>query len=292
MEPVVVNGVTIGGAGGTCVMGVLNVTPDSFSDGGQHVSPSAAAMAGLALVRAGAHILDIGGESTRPDAQPVTAADEAARVLPVLRALRAAGCSAALSIDTVKAEVADAALAAGADIVNDVAGGAHDPELLRVVARRGAVLVLGHLRGAPGAGMMRDVGFADVVAEVGDELAARVAAARAAGVALGRIVIDPGLGFGKLLEHNLALIQGLGALRARVGRPLLVGPSRKSFLGKLTGIAEPAARDYATAAAVTACILAGADAVRVHAVAELMAVVKVADALRKADPGRAYQGAA
>ncbi|MCC6999356.1 MAG: dihydropteroate synthase [Deltaproteobacteria bacterium] len=292
MEPVVVNGVTIGGAGGTCVMGVLNVTPDSFSDGGRYVSPSAAAMAGLALVRAGAHILDVGGESTRPDAAPVAAADEAARVLPVIRALRAAGCAAAISIDTVKAEVADAALAAGADIVNDVAGGAHDPDLLRVVARRGAVVVLGHLRGAPGAGMMKDVAFVDVVAEVGDELWARVAAARAAGVAPGRIVIDPGLGFGKLLEHNLALIQGLGALRARVGRPVLVGPSRKRFLGELTGIAEPAARDFPTAAAITACILAGADAVRVHAVAELVAVVKVADALRKAAPGHAYQGAA
>ena len=171
---------------------------------------------------------------------------------------------------------------------------ADDESIVAGLARLGgrAVLVLGHLRGAPGAGMMQGIAFADVVAEVGDELAARVAAARAAGVAAGRIVIDPGLGFGKLLEHNLALIQGLGALRARVGRPVLVGPSRKSFLGKLTGIAEPAARDYATAAAVTACILAGADAVRVHAVGELMAVVKVADALRKADHGRAYQGAA
>ena len=289
MDPIVVRSLTIGDPARTAVMGVLNVTPDSFSDGGRFVDVGAAVAAGLALVRAGADVIDVGGESTRPDAEVVTADLEIARVVPVIEGLRAAGCAAVVSIDSLKAAVAEAALAAGADLVNDVSGGALDPAILAVAARHGAPMVLGHLRGTP-QNMMRDVHFGDVVGEVGGELAARVAAARAAGVA--HVVIDPGLGFGKQLEHNLALIAAASALRARVGCPLLVGPSRKSFLGRLTGIAVPAERDYATAAAVTACILAGADAVRVHAVAELVPAIRVADALRKSAPPRAYQGAA
>jgi dihydropteroate synthase len=269
------------------ILGILNVTPDSFSDGGRLVrgdgsAPDLAAVVGVgrAQVAAGAHILDLGGESTRPGALPVSAAAELARTQPAVEAL-AKALAVPISIDTRSAEVAEAALDAGAHIVNDVTGGTHDPALLHVAARRGALVILGHLRGEPQT-MQREIAFGDVVAEVGDELAAVIARAEAAGVARDRIVADPGIGFGKRTPHNLALLANLGALRERLGVPLLVGPSRKVFLGELTGERDPARRDLATHAACAIAAFAGADAVRVHDVAGARIAAQVALALREA----------
>jgi dihydropteroate synthase len=260
-------------------MGVLNVTPDSFSDGGRFPDREGAVAAGLAMARDGADWIDVGGESTRPGAAAVPAEVEQARVLPVISALAQAlaGREAPvwLSIDTYKASTAKAALAAGARIVNDVSGGLADPGILEVAAEADAVIVLGHLRGTL-ATMMQDVSFADVVAEVGDELASRVDAAKHAGCQ--RIWVDPGIGFGKGTAENLALIAGLPRLRARVGVPVLMGVSRKRFLGELTG--RPVdQRAFGTAAAVAACVLGGAAGVRVHDVAAMRDVLRVADAL-------------
>jgi dihydropteroate synthase len=205
---------------------------------------------------------------------------EIARTRPVVEAL-AKALPAPISIDTRRAEVAEAALDAGARIVNDVSGGAHDPALLEVAARRGAWLILGHLRGEP-ATMQRAIAFGDVLEEVGDERARSIARAEAAGVARARIVADPGIGFGKRTPHNLALLANAGTLRARLGVPVLVGPSRKSFLGELCGEPEPARRDGATHAACAIALFAGADAVRVHDVAGARAAARVALALRAA----------
>lgn len=266
------------------IVGVLNVTPDSFSDGGRFtrgeaVDVEAAVEAGLTLLRDGAHVLDVGGESTRPGAQEVPAEVETARAVPVIAEL-AKATEAPLSIDTRKARVAQAALEAGARVVNDVSGLRFDPGLAAVAARHGATLILGHLRGVP-ATMQRDVRFHDVLAEVARELAASVRMARAAGVATDRIAVDPGIGFGKELEHNLALLAGAGWLRERLGLPVLVGPSRKAFLGRLTG--DPAgAREAATLAACAVAAYEGADALRVHDPAGAARAAAVARALRGA----------
>lgn len=266
------------------IMGVLNATPDSFSDGGRFVRGEAVVDVerGAALAERmaaeGAHIVDVGGESTRPGARAVSAALEIARTAPLIEAI-AKRIDTPISIDTRKAEVAGAALSAGATLVNDVSGGRFDPALLPLVARRGAGLVLGHLRGTPET-MQRNPHFDDVLAEVAAELAEAVARARAAGVAEERLAVDPGLGFGKRLEDNLALLAGAGALRERLGLPLLVGPSRKSFLGALTG--DPlGARDGASHAACAVAVFAGADAVRVHDVAGAARAVAVAWAARE-----------
>jgi len=263
-----------------CVLvGVLNATPDSFSDGGRYASADDAVAAGVRMVDDGAAWIDVGGESTRPRSQPVPEADEIARVIPILTALRARlGDRARLSIDTYKSGTARAALAAGATVVNDISGGLLDPALLGVAADGGAAVVLGHLRGEP-ATMMDHIAFDDVVAEVGAELDARIAAARAAGVR--EIWADPGIGFGKRVEHSLALLRALPALVSRWRVPVLVGVSRKSFIGHITG--KPATeRAFGTAAAVAACVAGGASAVRVHDVAEMQDVVRVAEALKNA----------
>ncbi len=269
--------------GRVTIVGVINATPDSFSDGGRLVAADgrldleAACAAAHALVAAGAHVIDVGGESTRPGASPVSAGEEIARTRPLLEAL-AKELAVPLSIDTRSAAVAEAALDAGAGVVNDVSGLGHDPALAAVAARTGATLILGHLRGEP-ATMQREVAFGDALAEVGDELAEALARAEAAGVPRERLVADPGLGFGKRLAHNLELLANVGALRARLGVPVLVGPSRKSFLGELTG--DPVeARDLATAVACGIAVFAGADAVRVHDVAGARRAVAVAAALR------------
>ncbi len=269
------------------ILGVLNATPDSFSDGGRFVTAAGAApdlaaalLEARAQLAAGAHVLDVGGESTRPGAAPLTAAEEVARTRPIIEAL-AKELGAPISIDTRRAEVAEAALDAGATIVNDISGGAFDSRLLEVAARSGARVILGHLRGEP-ATMQHGIAFADVLAEVGDELAAAIARAQAAGVARERIVADPGIGFGKRAPHNLALLANVAVLRARLGVPVLVGPSRKSFLGELTGEREPARRDLATHAACAVAIFAGADAVRVHDVAGARIAAQVSLALREA----------
>jgi dihydropteroate synthase len=264
------------------VVAVLNVTPDSFSDGGRFVRAGstdveAAVAEGLRLLAEGADVLDVGGESTRPGAAPVAAGEERARVVPVIEALAKATC-APLCVDTRKAEVAEAALDAGARLVNDVSGLVHDPGLARVVARGGAGLVLGHLRGTP-ATMQEEVHFDDVLAEVVAELAASVARAREAGVE--GLAVDPGLGFGKGLPHNLALLARVGELRERLGLPVMVGPSRKAFLGALTG--DPVERrEEATLAACAVAVFAGADALRVHVPGAALRAARVARALREA----------
>ena len=258
------------------IVGVLNVTPDSFSDGGRFASVESAIAEGVRMAAAGADWIDVGGESTRPGAAVVSEDEERARVLPVIEGLKARlPEKVRISIDTYKARTAVAALAAGATVVNDVSGGRLDPAILGVAAEAGAAIVLGHLRGAP-ASMMEGIAFADVVAEVGGELAERVDAARRAGCR--EVWADPGIGFGKRLEHNLALLRALPELRARVGVPLMVGVSRKAFIGQLTG--KPAdERQFGTAAAVTATVLGGAAAVRVHDVGPTRDVLAVAEAL-------------
>ncbi len=266
------------------IVAVLNATPDSFSDGGRFVTGEsgvnveAAIDLAAELVESGAHVLDVGGESTRPGAREVPAELEVERTAPVVAAL-AKRFDTPISIDTRKAEVAEAALDAGASVVNDVSGLAHDPELGAVAGRRGATLILGHMRGTPET-MQRDPRFADPLAEVASELEASVAIARGRGVERGRICVDPGIGFGKNLEHNLKLLAGAGALRERLGLPVLVGPSRKSFLGALTG--DPVeARDPASWAACAVAAFVGADAVRVHAVAGAVRAVAVGRALKE-----------
>jgi dihydropteroate synthase len=261
------------------ILGVVNVTPDSFSDGGRFSDLASVLSEARAQLAAGAHVLDVGGESTRPGAAPVTTVEEIARTRPVIEAL-AKELAVPISIDTRRAAVAQAALDAGARIVNDVSGGA-DPELLRIVARHGAILILGHLRGEP-ATMMHEISFADILVEVSDELALAIARAEAAGVARERIVADPGIGFGKRAPHNLTLLANVGALRACLGVPVLVGPSRKAFLGELTGEPVPARRDLATHAACAIAVFAGADALRVHDVAGARGAAQVALALREA----------
>ncbi len=258
------------------IVGILNATPDSFSDGGRFESAAAAIEAGLRMSEEGADWIDVGGESTRPGSTPVPEDEEQGRVLPVIEGLRARlPARVRISIDTYKSGTAREALRAGATIVNDVSGGLLDPELLAVAARAEAAVVLGHLRGAP-ARMMENVSFTDVVGEVTRELCDRIAAARRAGC--GEIWADPGIGFGKRIEHNLALLRGLPAVCARVGVPLMVGVSRKAFIGQLTG--KPAGqRQFGTAAALTATVLGGAAAVRVHDVAAARDVVAVASAL-------------
>jgi len=267
------------------IVGVVNATPDSFSDGGRIVSGharvdlAAAVDAAAKLIAEGAHVLDVGGESTRPGARCVPLELEVARVVPVIEAI-AKRFDAPLSVDTRKAAVAAAALEAGARAVNDVSGLRFDPSLAEVAARHGATLFLGHLRGTPET-MQQQPRFEDVVAEVGDELECSVAAARAAGIPAERLAVDPGLGFGKDLRENLELLAGLGTLRARLGLPLLVGPSRKSFLGRLTG--DPVdRREAATLAACAVAAFLGADAVRVHDAAGAARAVVVARAIRAA----------
>jgi dihydropteroate synthase len=277
------------------IVGVLNATPDSFSDGGRFVRDEAgldlARAVDLAaeLVRDGAHVLDVGGESTRPGAHEVPARIEIERTAPVIEAL-AKRFDTPLSIDTRKAEVAEAALAAGARLVNDVSGLRFDPALADVVARAGAALLLGHARGTPET-MQRDVHYDDVRAEVEAELAQSLELARSAGVSADRLAVDPGLGFGKRLEDNLALLAEPGRLGAALGVPVCVGPSRKGFLGRLTG--DPVdARDVATHAACAVAVFAGADAVRVHDVAGAVRAVAVACALRQARSAPQGEGAA
>ncbi len=257
------------------VMGIVNVTPDSFSDGGRFADAGAAVAHGLALAAAGADILDVGGESTRPGAEPVPADEELRRVLPVVEAL--AGAGHVVSIDTRKAAVARAAIAAGAAIVNDVSAGTHDPEMAQTVAGAGVPVVLMHTRGDPRE-MQRDPRYEDVVIEVRAWLEERIHAFTAAGVAAERIIVDPGIGFGKRVADNLALIRGLGALHG-LGRPVMLGASRKSFIRALGGAEAAAGRLGGSLAAALAGWQAGVQIVRVHDVAETMEALTVARAV-------------
>ena len=266
--------------GGTAVLGILNVTPDSFFDGGRHTEPERAAARGVEMVGEGADAIDLGGESTRPGAVSVPAGEELRRVLPTLRRLRAL-VQVPISVDTYKAAVARAALDEGADIINDVSAGRFDSGMLDVVATTKVPVILMHMQGTP-ANMQVHPSYPhdDVVAAVVDFLRERAAAAREAGVRSDRIILDPGVGFGKTTAHNLALISRLDALVA-LGYPVLAGPSRKRFLGEITGSA-PEDRLEGTAAAVALAVDRGAALVRVHDVAAMVRVVRVAEACRRA----------
>lgn len=258
------------------VMGVLNVTPDSFSDGGLFADADRAVAHALAMVDAGADLIDIGGESSRPGAEPVPEAVERARVVPVVAALRGRS-DVAISVDTTKASVAEAALAAGADIVNDITALTGDPEMVRVVAATGAGVVLMHMRGRPATMQSGDLSSPDIVGEVCAHLAGRLAEVVAAGVDAEQICLDPGIGFGKSVAQNLELVARLDRLAA-LGRPLLAGLSRKSFLGHVTG--RPVdARLFATVAANACAVLRGAHLLRVHDVAEARDAAAVAAAV-------------
>lgn len=266
----------------TQLVGVLNLTPDSFSDGGRYPTVEAAVQAARALKAAGADLLDLGGETTRPGSEPVSAEEELARVLPVLERLVAEGLGP-FSVDTTKAEVARRALGAGAHAVNDVSALGFDPKMRSLVGALRAPVILMHTRAAPKE-MQRGhwVYPGGVVAAVRAHLAEASRAAMDAGLVAEQIVVDPGIGFGKTVAENLELLAGLPEL-ASLGFPVLVGTSRKSFLGQLTGRAV-GERGYATAASVACAVLRGAALVRVHDVAEMHDVVRVADAVR--DAGR------
>jgi dihydropteroate synthase len=265
------------------VVGILNVTPDSFSDGGLYGEPGAALRRAVEMVREGAGMIDVGGESTRPGSDDVAEDEEEARVIPVIRRLKET-LDVPVSVDTRKARVARAALEAGADVVNDVSA-LQDPEMGSVVAESGAGLVLMHMRGTPKT-MQADPRYDDVVGEVTDELNGALDAAIAAGIDPERVVVDPGIGFAKSHCHNLELLGGLAGL-GRLGRPMMLGVSRKAFLGQLLGGAPPEERAVATAAACVAGLLAGARIFRVHDVRPVREALRVAEAIRCATVGAA-----
>lgn len=264
----------------TAVMGIVNVTPDSFSDGGRYFDAERAVAHGERMAHEGADLIDIGGESTRPGARPVPAEDEIARVIPVIRGLRRK-ISLPISIDTMKSKVARAALDEGADVINDISAFGFDAAMASLAAAEKVPVALMHMQGTPRT-MQQSPSYGDVVEEVRTYLHSRMQFAVESGVETERIVIDPGIGFGKNLEHNLALLRGLSALTA-LGRPVLVGTSRKTFLGKLLD-AAPEERLEGSLAAAVAAVLAGANIIRVHDVKEAVRAVRIADALRFPSP--------
>jgi dihydropteroate synthase len=260
-------------------MGILNVTPDSFAETSRTPESTAAIDAALRMEAEGADLIDVGGESTRPGAEPVNADVELARILPVLTALRDR-LRIPMSVDTYKADVARAAVAAGAAIINDVSGLRYDPALAGAVAESGAALVLTHTRGRSKT-MYEEAEYDDVVAEVAAELTDSLRWATEAGVPIDRLIVDPGLGFAKRPSHSYGVLARLSEIATLLDRPVLVGPSRKSFIRDASGGRPAIERDWGTAAAVTAAVLAGAHIVRVHAVAEMVQVVRVAEEIRK-----------
>ena len=261
------------------VMGILNITPDSFAES-RPVNPRQAIDRAFAMEAAGADLIDIGGESTRPGADAVDAKTELDRIMPVLEGLKGR-LRIPMSVDTYKAAVADAAIDAGAQLVNDVSGLQYDPPLGEVVARKGAAVVLMHTRGRS-KNMYGEAEYADVIREVTSELRARIDAAIRAGIPRTSVIADPGVGFAKRAAHSYGVLARLPEIGAALGRPLLVGPSRKSFLRAAAGGAEAPQRDWPTAAAVTAAVLGGAHILRVHAVAEMVQVVRAAEEIRQA----------
>jgi len=260
----------------TALVGIVNVTPDSFSDGGRYFDLEKAIAHGVDLVREGADVIDVGGESTRPGARPVSAREEMERVLPVIRGLRRA-VSVPISVDTYKADVARAALDEGADMVNDISALRLDPGMASLVAAEKVPVVLMHMQGTPQT-MQQRPQYRDVVEEVKEFLQSRIRFALEGGVEPGRIIIDPGIGFGKELEHNLALLRGLPIL-ASLSQPILVAPSRKTFIGKILGV-SPEERLEGSLAAAVAAVLAGANMIRTHDVKGAYRAMRIADALR------------
>ncbi len=264
----------------TYLMGVLNVTPDSFSDGGRYATAARACAQALRLVKAGADILDIGGESARPGATPVSLQEELDRVMPVIIGIREQLGEIPISIDTTKAAVAQAAVEAGATWVNDISGGVQDPSMLEVVAKLGVPICLMHMRGNPKT-MRGLTEYQDLVGEVGDFLETQIGAAIACGIPQHHIIIDPGIGFAKTANQSIELLKKLDQLQARLPYPLLVGVSRKSFIGHILDRPNPLDRIWGTAAACCMAVDRGADILRVHDVAEMQDVIKVADALMR-----------
>ena len=265
------------------VMGVLNVTPDSFSDGGKYADPKTAVARARAMIAEGADIVDVGAESTRPGSTPVPAEEQIARAVPVIEAIRARDDRVAISIDTCLAPVASAALAAGANIVNDISAMRHDPAMVELVASSGCVVVLMHMRGTPtdmqaGGGPVYD----DVIEEIGAFLTERRDVAVVRGVDRSRIVFDPGIGFGKRVEHNLTILRHLGRF-VSLGQPLLIGASRKSFIGHTLGAEDPANRLAGSLACAAMAVTAGAAIIRCHDVKETVDVVRMYGAVGQAE---------
>lgn len=260
----------------TYLMGVLNVTPDSFSDGGEFNAIATALAQAQALQAAGADIIDIGGQSTRPGAEQISTTEELDRVLPVLQVLRPE-ISVPISVDTARSEVAIAAVKAGADIVNDISGGMFDPQMLPSVAKMGVPIILMHIRGNP-QDMQKMTDYQDLMGEICNFLSERIAAAITAGINQAQIIIDPGIGFAKNYEQNLEIFRRLPELK-KLNCPILVGPSRKSFIGRILDQPDPKARIWGTAAACCAAIFTGADILRVHDVKQMHDVCLVTDAI-------------
>jgi dihydropteroate synthase len=272
---------TMDARGRTLLMGIINVTPDSFYDGGKRLDPNRAVADGIGLIEAGADVIDIGGESTRPGAGAVSLAEELQRVLPVIQGLRQ-NVNVPISIDTYKAQVAQAALSEGADIVNDISALRFDPQMAVLVAAEKVPVVIMHMQGTPQT-MQAEPCYNNVLREVQDFLTTQVHFAIEAGVERENIIIDPGIGFGKTLDHNLTLFRGLPAL-ASMGQPLLLGASRKTFIGKILGV-EPDERLEGSLAAAVAAVFGGAHILRVHDVKETRKAIRVADAIRFGVPG-------
>jgi dihydropteroate synthase len=260
-------------------MGVINVTPDSFSDGSRFLDAAAAADAAEEMVRAGAEWMDVGGESTRPGSAAVAEEEQLRRIVPVIKEIRRR-LPVLISVDTTRSAVANVALDCGADVVNDISAGLDDPIMFQRVARTGSAIVLMHMQGNPRT-MQVNPAYADVTKEVSAFLVERRTAAVDAGITLERILLDPGIGFGKTAGHNLTLLRDTAALAA-LGSPLVVGPSRKSFIGTITGEKEPAKRVFGTAAAVAWCAANGAAVVRVHDVGPMAQVVRMIRAITSA----------
>jgi dihydropteroate synthase len=262
----------------TYLMGILNVTPDSFSDGGEFASIETALIQAREMIANGVDIIDIGGESTRPHAESVSVAQELQRVIPVIEQLRQES-EIPISIDTTKAIVAQKAIAAGADLVNDISGGTFDPQMFPTVAQLNVPIILMHIRGNPQT-MQTLTDYQDVVAEVAEFLTTQVDQAIACGISRSRIAIDPGIGFAKTAAQSLTLLQGLNELKA-LSLPMLVGVSRKSFMAPILHQDDPKARIWGTAAACYGAIIRGADILRVHDVQEMYDVCRVADAIER-----------
>jgi dihydropteroate synthase len=257
------------------VMGILNVTPDSFSDGGRFIDESSIVTQIDTMVEAGADIIDVGGESTRPFAKPVTVAEELARVLPAIRSIRLRS-TIPISIDTTKSEVARKALAEGADIINDISALRFDPEMISLVRETEVPVIIMHMQGTP-SDMQVDPHYDDVVSEIKDFFRERLAWAEENGVSWKRFIIDPGIGFGKTVDHNLTILKRAAEF-THLGCPVLIGHSRKSFIGKLLGL-EVEARDVATAAVSALCAQKGVSILRVHDVAKTVQAVRLAEAI-------------
>jgi dihydropteroate synthase len=261
----------------TYVMGVINTTPDSFSDGGVHLDPDVAIQAGVDMIDAGAHMVDVGGESTRPGSEPIDTNVELERAIPVIRGIMDKRPEAIVSIDTRRSQVAAAAIEAGVQIINDVSGFRDDPQMIGLAHDTGCAVIVMHMLGKPKT-MQQAIEYNHFPEDIVEFFKERIETLQAEGIAPDKIIVDPGIGFGKTFDQNLILINRMDLFKT-LGKPVLIGPSRKSFIGKILDLPEPADRDLGTMAVITAAILRGADIVRVHSIPEAVQVSKVADAV-------------